>query len=208
MGLVELLTSQRIVTFKRVAFAAVVVVSFTIIFIDVESIKRTKSLVSVIARVLSLRAQQLVPILAAKEQTPLILFVGIFSAPRYLDRRNAVRQTWGTRCKNVNSVACWFITDGQDVEGKPLQRKIKQRLDDESRLYGDILFAQSPAGMNFGRRYLWMIQWASERYTFEYLLRVDDDYFICLEKLLSELALRPKRKLAWGWLQCTRGECC
>ena len=134
----------------------------------------------------------------------LLLFVGIYSAPRHLDRRNAVRETWLTICKGTPYVLCRFVTDGQDVKGNALQGPVREKLESESRMYGDILLAQSPGGVNFARRYLWLAQWVSERYDFQYHLRVDDDYFICFEKLLMELKFhRPLRKPAWGWLHCS-----
>lgn len=149
------------------------------------------------------------PVTAVKDdvRTAVLLFVGIYSAPIHADRRNAVRETWMTQCKRSKKAACWFITDGKDTKGRPLQVSVKMRLENESRLQGDLLFAQSPGGVNFARRYLWMAQWASERYNFQYLLRVDDDYFICFERLLLELEFhRPKRAFRWGWLHCRRGK--
>ena len=134
----------------------------------------------------------------------LLLFVGIYSAPQHLDRRNAVRETWLTICKNTPYVLCRFVTDGQDVKGNALQGEVKEKLENESRIHDDMLLAQSPGGVNFARRYLWLAEWASERYNFQYLLRVDDDYFICFERLLMELRYhRPRQKLAWGWLHCS-----
>ena len=134
----------------------------------------------------------------------LLLFVGIYSAPRHLDRRNAVRETWLTICKKTPYVLCRFVTDGQDVKGNALQGEVREQLENESRIHDDLLLAQSPGGVNFARRYLWLAQWVSDRYDFQYLLRVDDDYFICFERLLMELRYhRPRQKLAWGWLHCS-----
>ena len=134
----------------------------------------------------------------------LLLFVGIYSAPRHLERRNAVRETWLTICKRTPYVLCRFVTDGQDVKGNALQGPVREKLESESRMHGDLLLAQSPGGVNFARRYLWLAQWVSERYDFQYLLRVDDDYFICFEKLLKEIKYhRPLRKLVWIWLSCS-----
>ena len=138
----------------------------------------------------------------------LLLFVGIYSGPRHLERRNAVRETWLTICKKTPNVLCRFVTDGQDVKGNALQGPVREKLESESRMHGDLLLAQSPGGVNFARRYLWLAQWVSDRYDFKYLLRVDDDYFICFEKLVKELTFhRPLRKLVWGWLHCsTKGK--
>ena len=43
-----------------------------------------------------------------------------------------------------------------------------------------------------------------QNYDFDYFLRVDDDYFICLDRLLKELPHRPK-SIYWGWVHCIPG---
>ena len=138
----------------------------------------------------------------------LLLFVAVFSAPRHVDRRNAIRETWMKICKKSEKVVCLFVTDGQDMKGGPLVDEVRTKLENESKIHGDVLLARSPGGTNFGRRILWVAQWASERYEFQYFHRVDDDYFVCFDKLLLELEFhRPKQKLYWGWLHCSfKGE--
>ena len=140
-----------------------------------------------------------------KRKHNILLFVGIFSAPVRNDRRNAVRETWMTKCKMNKNVVCLFITDGQDVRGQPLKGEIKEKLENESRYYKDIIFANSPGGLNFGRRILWMYEWAAKRYDFQYVLRLDDDYFLCFDKLIDELQHhRPKKLFIWGWVHCRK----
>ena len=49
-----------------------------------------------------------------------------------------------------------------------------------------------------------MMQWYAENHnSFEYFLRVDDDYFICMPRLLYELPFRPDTGLYWGYTHCT-----
>ncbi len=135
----------------------------------------------------------------------LSLFVGIHSAPSRLDRRNAIRETWMKECQTNPDAVCRFITDGQDPKGQPLEGVERTKLENESRVYGDILLAEAPGGVNFAVKYVWMLQWANERYDFQYFLRLDDDYFICFDKLMLELnVFRPKQKFQWGWLHCDR----
>ena len=50
-----------------------------------------------------------------------------------------------------------------------------------------------------------MLKWFTARYTFDYFLRMDDDYFLCLDRLLFELPYRPKRGLYWGYVHCYPG---
>ena len=59
-------------------------------------------------------------------------------------------------------------------------------------------------GREFGFRFLNQIKWAMATFHFRYLLRIDDDYFLCLKKLLAELPMRPNKNLVWGFFHCPR----
>ena len=140
------------------------------------------------------------PALTKKKRA--IIFVGIFSAPQQILRRNALRKSWLNRCKE-NGIPCLFFTDGRDMRGNKLPEHIYMPLEKEQRLHKDLILAQSPGGINFALRYLWMLNWAIERYSFDYFLRVDDDYFVCMDRLLFELPRRPRTKLYWGYIHCS-----
>lgn len=58
--------------------------------------------------------------------------------------------------------------------------------------------------MNFALRLLWMLKYFTHNYDFDFFLRVDDDYFVCLQHLLTELPQRPKTALWWGWIHCKK----
>ena len=131
-----------------------------------------------------------------------IIFVGIVSAPRLIFRRNALRRSWLKQCKK-KGIPCLFFTDSQDMHGSKLPLHIHVPLHQEQLLHGDLILAESPGGINFARRYLWMLNWANARYKFEYFLRVDDDYFVCMDRLLLELPYRPRTKLYWGHVHCS-----
>ena len=57
----------------------------------------------------------------------------------------------------------------------------------------------------FGFRFLNQIKWAAAKFNFQYLLRIDDDYFLCPKRLLSELPSRSKQNLVWGFFHCEAG---
>ena len=133
-----------------------------------------------------------------------IIFIGIFTAPTWMIRRNALRRSWLKQCKE-KGIPCLFFTDGQDMHGNKLEEKIYVPLKQEQSLHGDMILAESPGGINFALRYLWMLNWANARYQFEYFLRVDDDYFVCIDRLISELPHRSKEKLYWGHVHCSPG---
>ncbi|XP_046863715.1 beta-1,3-galactosyltransferase 6-like isoform X3 [Xenia sp. Carnegie-2017] len=133
------------------------------------------------------------------------LFLGIVSAPIRIDRRRAVRETWWKKCQENEEVACFFVTDAQDNKGLPLLNDVLAPLHQENSKHNDLIFAESPSGRNLGRRILWLFQWVNERYDFKYILKLDDDYFICFDKLMVELKYyRPRKFLVWGELHCRR----
>ena len=50
-----------------------------------------------------------------------------------------------------------------------------------------------------------MLKYFTRLYNFDFFLRVDDDYFVCLQHLLAELPQRPTTALWWGWIHCFHG---
>ena len=98
-----------------------------------------------------------------------ILFVGIISAPQLISRRNALRASWVKECKK-KEIPCLFFTDGQDMQGNKRPLHVQIPLHQKQLLHGDMILAESPGGVNFARRYLWMLNWANARYKFKYFL--------------------------------------
>ena len=95
-------------------------------------------------------------------------------------------------------VTCVFFTDGLQLKEKP-----KKNLQEESNRFSDINFSPTEdEAMIFGERFLYQIMWAKAKFNFQYLLRVDDDYFVCMDRLLNELPSRPKKNLSWGIYHC------
>ena len=89
------------------------------------------------------------------------------------------------------------------MNGNRLDEKIYIHLEQEQFLHRDMVLSESPGGINFARRYLWIINWANRNYKFDFLLRVDDDYFICMDRLFLELPYRKIiKKLYWGHVHC------
>ena len=54
----------------------------------------------------------------------------------------------------------------------------------------------------FAERLLQTMEWAFKRNKFDFFLRIDDDHFLCLDRLLYELNFRPKQALYWGFVHC------
>lgn len=51
---------------------------------------------------------------------------------------------------------------------------------------------------NFLERALYQFEYASKNYDFDYFLRVDDDSFLCLHRLMFELRSYPSRQFFMG----------
>ena len=110
----------------------------------------------------------------AKRHVKLVIAV-ISARP---DRRQAIRETWS---KWMNDqVVLRFFTDSW--EGKESTAEAE-----ESSIHGDLTTQDVGGGMNFGLKLLLAMRWMSERYSFDFFLRLDDDYFLCLERLLHEI---------------------
>ena len=135
--------------------------------------------------------------------TPLLLYVGIFTAREFRIRRQTIRDTWLQDCVPKSKVICKFFTDGLDEFGRPINNKTRRSLQTESLLNNnDLVLLNSPGGMNNALRFLVMFEYVTRVSKFEYFLRIDDDQYLCMERLLKELPFRPKRRLYWGVVHC------
>ena len=68
----------------------------------------------------------------------------------------------------------------------------------------DLVYMSTKDGINFSIKLLWMLNWFKNRYEVEYFLRLDDDYFLCLDRLLLELPQRQQHGLYWGYIHCEK----
>ena len=80
--------------------------------------------------------------------------------------------------------------------------KFYQMLQEESLKYKDIRFQTLGGGFDFGKRMLNHLMYALTHYEFDYFLRMDDDYFFCLENFLHEVPLPMIKQFHWGWVHC------
>lgn len=135
------------------------------------------------------------------------LFVAIVSAREYIQRRQAVRETWMQDCDANRNVVCKFFTDAQNGFGDPIDERMLDKLYDESaKNRGDLVLLNTASGTNFALRLLALLEWASKSIKFDFLLRIDDDHFLCLDRLLAELPYRPRNRLYWGYVHCHQGK--
>lgn len=64
----------------------------------------------------------------------------------------------------------------------------------ESVVHGDVVLMDISPGMNFGLKLVWAMRWMNDHFTFELFLRLDDDYFLCLRRLLGELSATSEER--------------
>jgi len=145
----------------------------------------------------------LLPIMDFKDigsnKQKVVLLIIVSTAPQRFDRRQAIRDTWWKHCNGIQ-VKCVFITDGFIMDH--VQRDLATK---ERNKYNDLELQPLLGGREFGLRFLNHVKWAMAKFDFQYLLRIDDDYFLCLKRLLAELPTRPKENLVWGHFHCEVG---
>lgn len=131
----------------------------------------------------SLSPQQAGDVTSVRENLPHVLLVVAVVSARP-DRRNAIRKSW--LAWGDERVQLRFFTEAP-IESDPNFRSTSAALRAESDAHGDLVFMDIDTGMNFALKLLWAMRWMSQRFTFDFFLRLDDDYFLCLRRLLDEL---------------------
>ena len=82
--------------------------------------------------------------------------------------------------------------------------KFYKAIQQEQEKHGDMRFQQLQGGMQFGVRYLNHVAFAFKNYKFDYMLRMDDDYFFCMNQFLHELPVPMESMFHWGWTHCLK----
>lgn len=106
------------------------------------------------------------------------------------DRRLAIRNSWLTW--GDDRVMVRFFTE-RDDENSPDADATNAALAAEIDAFGDVVVMEMERGMNFAAKMLWAMRWLKDRYAFDFFLRLDDDYFLCLNRLLGELEANRER---------------
>ncbi|CAN0474108.1 unnamed protein product, partial [Ectocarpus sp. 12 AP-2014] len=119
---------------------------------------------------------------SAGELPRVLLVVAVLSARP--ERRNAIRTTW--LAWGDERVELRFFTEVPD-ENDPDAESIMATLEQEIADHQDLVLMDIDSGMNFALKLMWAMRWMSHQWTFEFFLRLDDDYFLCLGRLLDEL---------------------
>ena len=97
------------------------------------------------------------------------------------------------------TIQCVFMTDSPDESTDIGKEVLKEKLK-----YEDVEFQNLQGGVEFGKRYLYHLVWAVQNFEFDYFLRMDDDYFLCLDRLINELPMPPQKMYHWGYVHCIK----
>ncbi|CAN8062604.1 unnamed protein product [Agarophyton chilense] len=142
------------------------------------------------------------------------LFVALGSAPANARLRAAARASWLTWLPRDGSVRYRFFSDAPPSfgVGHASRASVWTALMREVRVNRDLVLQPLPSGYGdnehnvYGSRGLFQFRWALTRFPrLEYFLRVDDDSFLCVHKLLYEMGNVPRRQFFWGKFWCKQG---
>ena len=134
-------------------------------------------------------------ILAPSRDLKAKLAILIITAPGNIHERDTIRDTW---LKNIDSktVLPRFVvgTSSLDSHGK-------DRVQREALVHKDILTLESIADsyQQLTLKILEALKWLDSNVDFQYVLKVDDDSYVRVSKILSELEHKPKDRLYWGF---------
>lgn len=146
-------------------------------------------------------------VLHDSQRTKSYLFVGIFSCISSKDRRNVIRKTWLKYCEISSKCAYKFLLDRNTQFGDPCTENISNLSLEESKSNNnDTVLHKNFAGTNFGQRMYQLIYWLHKDYDFEYFLGLNDDHYVCLNKIMYELKGKEQKNLYWGKQVCGKGE--
>lgn len=147
-------------------------------------------------------------------RTPLTtqtLFIAIGSAPQNRHLRDTARDTWLTWLPTDGSVAYRFFTDSPPSLRSATNASMWRSLRNEVSAHDDVVLQPLPSGYGtnseneYGQRALYQLHWAVHNLQSRYFLRIDDDSFLCLHRLLYELRTAPVEQFFWGRFWCREG---
>ena len=126
-----------------------------------------------------------------------LLIILVLTRPDALERRMAIRNSWmrdyGKKQYNV------LVKFSIGTKGLLKQNIVK--LANEHRIYGDLLLLKDlvDSYSNLTRKVLSSFKEIKENYSFQYLLKCDDDSFLVLDVIVNELEQRNStRSYYWG----------
>ena len=123
------------------------------------------------------------------------LLILVASAPNNFERRRDIRITWGVDYAIKPRWKTMFLV------GKPREEENLTRLAKEERIFGDLVRGDYyDHYWNQTRKVQMAFEWAHKYCNFSYLLKVDDDVFVDIKRLVSHLSkpTTPRKKYYMG----------
>lgn len=141
------------------------------------------------------------------------LFISIGSAPSNAALRDAARDGWLRWMPQDGSVQYRFFSDARPAPNSPhASDQVWDSLDSEVGEKGDVVLQPLETGYGdnkanvYGQRAMFQLAWSKKQFaSMDYFLRIDDDSFLCLHRLLYELKTAPRRQFFWGRYWCREG---
>ena len=134
------------------------------------------------------------------EKRKCYLYILIVSSPKGVARRKSIRETWLSR-----KIFGEFIVEGQFIIGtKDLPLSALHTLQTEEEKYKDMLFLleHQDSYQNLTLKILKSLSWISRNVASTFVMKVDDDSFVVLPKLLSDLKAKEGiGRLYWGFFR-------
>ncbi|XP_054425179.1 beta-1,3-galactosyltransferase 4 [Pteronotus mesoamericanus] len=134
--------------------------------------------------------------------SPPFLLILVCTAPENLNQRNAIRASWGGQREARGLRVQTLFLLGEPSRGHPSWGSHENHLEQESSAQGDILQAAfQDSYRNLTLKTLSGLNWANKHCPMaRYVLKTDDDVFVNVPELVSELVRRGGR-----WEQWERG---
>ncbi|KAJ9586225.1 hypothetical protein L9F63_020134 [Diploptera punctata] len=128
-----------------------------------------------------------------------IILILILTSPKNVNRRNTIRETWLNLCNSTCNVKHYFVIGIRNLHEETLYA-----VQAEQFRHRDLLLLPNivDSYANLTQKVLESYVWIDKSVNFEFVLKCDDDSFIRLDKVISELQLIPASQrsgLYWGF---------
>ena len=136
--------------------------------------------------------------LTSTKRVTTLLLVIVLTGPDNVERRNMMRSTWLNLTNWKSSVSRLFV-----IGTAELGSKAKESLEQEQKLYGDMLFLNDfkESYKQLTQKLLKTFLWISSNVHCSFVMKVDDDSFARLDMIISELNEKylATANLYWGF---------
>jgi len=124
------------------------------------------------------------------------LAIGILSSYKREQNRKIIRETWLKYLEGTPYAYDWTY---RFIMGDTNDTEVKLNATLEAMKYKDMLFIPvMDSYRNISWKTLYTMQWATEAIVADYVMKIDDDSFLRLDRLMLDLEKRPKKKLYFG----------